>query len=121
MMMPSLSTLIPARSKRQAMDWSLVLVSQGIETMIERDPETNTWYLLVPTPDYSRAVQAIRQYRVENESRVWRKQLPWTGLIFDWRCVTPLLFLVLLHAAEATGHGPLTAIGLMDNQAVHSG
>ena len=87
---------IPVRSERQAMDWSLVLVSQGIEATIERNAEANAWHLVVNSPDYLRAVQAIRQYKIENPNRIWRQELPWTGLIFDWRCVLPMLFLVFL-------------------------
>ena len=103
------------------MDWSLVLVSQGIEATIERDPEADQWRLVIDVPDYSRALQAIRQYRAENRHQVWRQQLPWTGLVFDWRSVLPLAFIVFLFAVEATGRGNLRAAGMMDNQAVHAG
>src|SRR5258708_2641 len=41
---------IPARSKQQALDWSLVLVSQGIESTIERVPEER-WQLVVESND----------------------------------------------------------------------
>jgi rhomboid protease GluP len=112
---------IPTRTERQAMDWSLVLVSQGIDALIERDSEADTWQLVVQAPDYPRAVHAISQYRRENQTRVWRKELPWTGLIFDWRSVGWFLFLVLLYAVEATGHGRLSAAGMMDNRAVLGG
>src|SRR5688500_16356435 len=59
--------VIPVKSERQAMDWSLVLVSQGIESTIERVPESDRWQLSVPSGDYARAVQALRQYHVENK------------------------------------------------------
>ena len=36
---------IPARSRRQALDWSLVLVSQGIETTIDADTDGAQWGL----------------------------------------------------------------------------
>ncbi len=42
---------IPARSRRQAMDWSLVLASQGIEPVIELAAETG-WALVVSPQDY---------------------------------------------------------------------
>ena len=53
--MQPMSAAIPARTERQAMDWSLVLVSQGIATTIERDPEANLWRLIIDAPDYPRA------------------------------------------------------------------
>jgi membrane associated rhomboid family serine protease len=113
--------IIPTRSERQAMDWSLVLVSQGIDASIERDPEANTWRLIIHAPDFPRAVQAISQYRRENRHQTWRRELPWTGLIFDWRSLAWFVFLVLLYAIEATGHGNLSAVGVMDSKAVHAG
>jgi membrane associated rhomboid family serine protease len=119
-MQPMFAT-IPVRTERQAMDWSLVLVSQGIEATIERDAQTNLWRLVVDAPDYPRALQAIRLYRAENRHRVWRQQLPWTGLIFDWRCLVPLLFLIVLFAIQITGRGDLNSAGMMSNRAVHAG
>ncbi len=112
---------IPVRTERQAMDWSLVLVSQGIEATIERDPEADLWRLVINAPDYPRALQAIRLYRAENRHQIWRQQLPWTGLVFDWRSILPLAFIVFLYAMEVTGRGELRAAGMMDNQAVHAG
>jgi len=44
----SATARIPVRSRRQAMDWSLVLLSQGIETTILPPGEDGNWSLLVP-------------------------------------------------------------------------
>jgi len=112
---------IPVRTERQAMDWSLVLVSQGIETTIERDPDANLWRLVVDTPDYTKALRVLRQYRIENRHQAWRQQLPWTGLVFDWRSIVPLACIVFLFAVEASGRGNLQGVGMMDNQGVHAG
>lgn len=112
---------IPARTERQAMDWSLVLVSEGIDAVMDRDPETFVWRLLVNAADYPRAMNAIRQYRAENRPHAWQQQLPWSGLIFDWRCLVPIVFFVFLFAVEATGRGDLSQAGMMHNQAVHAG
>src|SRR5271168_3132778 len=57
---------IPARSKRQAMDWSLVLASQGI-TAIIRQTETG-WELIVDEPEHGRAGAVISQYQIENRA-----------------------------------------------------
>lgn len=116
-LMPS----IPAPSERQAMDWSLVLASQGIETIIDRDAEAGTWQLRVQDPDYSPALRAIRQYLTENKARRWQQELPYSDLILDWRSVVPMLFLVLLHAVQVTGRAPLHAVGMMSTKAVLAG
>jgi membrane associated rhomboid family serine protease len=113
--------LIPARSERQAMDWSLVLVSQGIETGIERDPETGRWQLAVPLTDRQRAAETIRQYRIENRRRVWLKPLPWTGLILDWRSALWFLVLILIFALSEAEPRQLKTAGIMDSPAVWNG
>jgi rhomboid protease GluP len=93
-------TRIAAQSRRQAMDWSLVLASQDIhpiiqgpeepngEPLMEQGPPRPTWSLLVEPAQYERAVATIRQYRLENRGWAWRKELPGaaveihTGAIF---------------------------------------
>ena len=74
---------IPARSQRQAMDWSLVLVSQDIETSIERLEESGGWALAVTPQDYERALDAIRQYRAENRGWPWQREWLLPEIVFD--------------------------------------
>jgi len=112
---------IPAASERQAMDWSLVLVSQGIESTVARDAESGRWQLVVSPPDMSCAVNAIRLYTVENRARRWQLAVPGTGLLFDWRCLACLLFFVVVFAFEATVRGNLRAAGVLDPDLVRSG
>src|SRR5436190_15989082 len=57
-----LTARIPARSRGQAMDWSLVLASQGIEHAID-DPAETGWGLIVAESDRAAALEAIRLYR----------------------------------------------------------
>lgn len=111
---------IPARSERQAMDWSLVLVSQGIDPLVERDPDAG-WVILVRGPDYLRAVDALQRYQAENRRTGWQQTLPGVGLIFDLRSLGCLLFLGLLFAVELMGQGTLRDRGVMDNRLVHAG
>lgn len=119
-MQPALA-IIPVPTEKQALDWSLVLVSQGIDTSIGCDPEVNSWQLIVPLNDHAQALRALTQYRSENQFRPWRQELPWTGLLFDGRSAVCMLPFVLLYTIEATGHGELRTAGLMDNQAVRAG
>ena len=113
--------VIPARSERQAMDWSLVLVSQGIEAGIECDATTSAWQLTVHWPDYPRALEAIEQYRAENRLALWRHELPGTGLVFDWRGTAWFLLLTILFVMEQTRFGYLREAGLMDPAATRAG
>ena len=119
--MQSIGTTIPAASHHQAMDWSLVLVSQGIESVIDHNAEGGTWGIIVRDHDWARAVDAIRQYHDENSGQTWRSDLPWTGLIFDWRCVPWLLIPVVLYAFETVGSVALRSVGMMNGLAVKGG
>lgn len=110
---------IAARSRRQAMDWSLVLISQGIECTIDfSDPEPG-WGLLVDAAAHERALGIIRQYRLENRRWPWRMEVPSAGIVFDtgsfaWVC---LLFLF----AWANARYGLREDGMMDAREVGQG
>ncbi len=109
---------IRARTQRQAMDWSLVLASQGIETTITRD---ENWALLVGELDYERALAAIELYRKENRGWKWRQKLPGTGLIFHWGSIAPCLLLIALFIVSRTSGMGLKDLGVMDSQRVAHG
>lgn len=102
------------------MDWSLVLVSQGIESTIERVPESERWQLSVPTNDYARAVQALRQYHVENKHSTWVRELP-AGLLLDWRALAWALILLAIYFVNAASGDAWQQSGLMNNQLVRNG
>jgi membrane associated rhomboid family serine protease len=111
-------TSITAHSRRQAMDWSLVLVSQGIESTLEADAEERLWFLWVEPADYERALAAIRQYRLENRGVPWRRQVK-PGVLFDGGSIAWLLLILLFYWLEQN-HG-LRAPGLMDSTKVSEG
>src|SRR5262249_7741419 len=113
------NSFIAARSERQAMDWSLVLVSQGIESTIEHSLEEGVWGLLVEPKDYSAAVSAIRQYVLENRQRGWQKELKWTGLLFDVRSVVWAVALLTFYALDNAFD--LKTPGVMNSTAVRAG
>ena len=108
--------VIRARSERQAMDWSLVLASQGIEVELDREPMGNAWNLLVAVADHPRALAAIRQFRLENRGFHWRHELPGSGLMFHWG----VLLWVLAAAVCFQLQGHLEA-GLFVSPAVREG
>lgn len=108
---------ISAHSRRQAMDWSLVLVSQGIENVIQRNE--SGWELLVPVGDYEQAIATIRQYRQENRHWSWQRQVFKGGLVFDWASLSWVI-LLLFFAALTQAYG-LKAKGILDTTAVTHG
>ena len=109
---------IPAHTQREAMDWSLVLTSQEIETTITHE---GSWALLVAVADYERALAAIELYRRENRGWKWRQKLPGTGLIFHWGSIAPCLLLIALFVVSRTNGMALKELGVMDSQAVSHG
>ena len=107
--------LIPARSRRQAMDWSLVLLSQGLECVVDR--LDGGWGLLVETADGERATAAIRQYEIENRAA---RQLTWPGAGFDFAVSLWCLALAGFHWLSAADPAFKSA-GLLDSVAVGNG
>jgi rhomboid protease GluP len=113
-------TRIAARSKKQAMEWSLVLASQGIEPVISEPTETEGWTLVVPARDSERAFGALRQYRRENRESPWRRPLPWPETHFDWLCFFWAGVLIFFHWAGSF-RPALYDHGVMASRAVKSG
>jgi rhomboid protease GluP len=116
-MEPSLRQ-IPARSKLQVMDWSLVLASQEIETTITHE---ENWALLVSDADYERAIAVINLFQRENRGWKWRQKLPGTGLIFHWGSLAPCLLFTALFILSEQFHSSLKSLGMMDSKAVSQG
>jgi membrane associated rhomboid family serine protease len=109
------AALIPTRSKRQAMDWSLVLASQGIETTIDILPEERQWVLLIEAQDYERAMGAIRQFRLENRGWNWQQKFEWSGMTFHSGVVFWCVFLGLVYWLDAARSDALRSSGAMDS------
>jgi membrane associated rhomboid family serine protease len=112
------STSIPANSRQEAMDWSLVLISQGIESRIHYLEESSTWMVEVAVADHERALASINQYRKENRGWPWQRQVSRSGLRFDWGCVGWLFLIIMFYWLDQ--HSNLTA-GLLDTRAVTEG
>ncbi len=112
--------VIACRSQAQARDWSLVLISQGIESVIVERAEDGGWLLEMAASDESSALTSIAAYERENAT-VWRRELKWTGLLFDARAVFCVALLVLFHVFVQTSPTDLKAAGLLDRNAVLHG
>jgi membrane associated rhomboid family serine protease len=110
---------IAARSRQQAMEWSLVLASQGIEPVLEQTEEAG-WALVVPARDYETSLAAIRQYRLENRRWAWRRPAFKSGFVFDWGSAAWVLLTVVFFWLSET-RANLPAAGIMDGAAVARG
>src|SRR5512135_1048794 len=86
---------IPTCSRHQAMDWSLVLVSQGIDSTIEHSEDGAGWGLVLAAQDYEGALVAIRLYLLENRRQPWRRDILGAGILFDWASLAWVFLLVL--------------------------
>lgn len=102
------------------MDWSLVLMSQGIETVIDSGGELG-WGLIVPEQEYGRALDVLRQYRAENRHWPWRQKISPKGVLFDWGSVGWVLLLGFFYWIQAHASAGFRNAGLMDAVAVSHG
>jgi membrane associated rhomboid family serine protease len=101
------------------MDWSLVLVSQGIEATIDSDPEQG-WGLIVAANDSQRAIKTLRQYHLENRSWPWRRARSDSRASFDWTSLAWIFLIVVFYWLEGHRSGFRDA-GVMDAAAVSHG
>jgi membrane associated rhomboid family serine protease len=113
--------VIHVKTQGLALDWSLVLASQGIETRIEHAPELNAWALVVRAEDQARAVEAIRQYRIENRRKVWHRTLPEAQLHWHGGALVWSVALMLLHWLAAGWMPALAERGMITSDAVTGG
>lgn len=111
---------IPARSRRQAMDWSLVLLSQGIETTIDFTEESG-WALILAARDHPPALRIIQQYRAENRHWPWRQKLSSKDALFDWVSLGWVLLVGMFFWIQTHTGSNFRDAGLMDATAVSHG
>jgi len=101
------------------MDWSLVLVSQGIESTIDQAEDGSGWGLLVAGQDYGNALRTLRQYHLENRGWPWQQQVFRPGFLFDWGSLAwAALACLFFWLGTRTD---LQSAGLMDGAAVAHG
>jgi rhomboid protease GluP len=111
---------IPARSRRQAMDWSLVLISQGIEAFIDSTEEAG-WGLVVAGQDYQQALEVLKLYHAENRHWPWRRRISPKGVLFDWGSAAWVLLVGLFFWVQSNASARFREAGLMDAVAVSHG
>jgi rhomboid protease GluP len=102
---PSESVGVPAKSQHKAMEWSLVLASQGIPHLIASPDESGHWSLRIAPADVTRASAAIRQYERENRARPWQQHYLEGRVVFDWIALVWAALLVAIHALSENHPG----------------
>lgn len=116
---PLPSVRIPAANRRQAMDWSLVLISQSISSKLQADSAGGHW-LEVAAEDEARAEEILRLYREENRRWRWQRRIPTTPFVFHWGSLVWVALIVVLHLV-AEPRTTLHEAGVMRAEAVLKG
>jgi rhomboid protease GluP len=110
---------IETPSKRQAMDWSLVLLSQGIESVIEYQETEANWSLLVPPEQQTEARASLQTYEQENRGWPWQQPILQETALFDWASVGwVFLIAVFFLLDESRSFQP---VGTLSGEAVRHG
>jgi len=110
---------IPVRSKRLAMDWSLVLASQGISAIINKGE--GGWELQVDHADGQRARSVLREYEIENSGWRWQPEWLGAGVIFHWGAWLWVLGIVGMYYWSMVRFPWLKSDGMVDSRAVMHG
>ncbi len=111
--------IIPVRSQARARDWSLALLSQGIESTVT--PSDNGWELRLRPEDLEAAHTVLLQYRRENRRWHWTQPLPWPGEPFHFGALGWGMVLILFHLWANTSAQPLAKLGNMNNRLLSEG
>jgi rhomboid protease GluP len=112
---------IGARSRRQAMDWSLVLASQEIHPIISGPEEGRAWGLWVEPGQHGKALESIKLYRLENRGWSWKTAVPGSNLELHAGALFWCIFLGLVHWIVTFANAELERAGRMDSAAVLQG
>ena len=109
---------ISTRSQRQAMDWSLALISQGIESTIDNAPDLG-WGLVISEQDHSRALETVQRYEAENPRWPWRQEIH-QSVLFDWGSLAWVGLMSVFFLLQ-TWYPSIRDAGMMDARAVSHG
>jgi len=105
--------LISVRDARQARDWALALLSQGIESKVIEDEESGAVALEVATARCGAALRVLKQYHVENRGWGMHRELPVVHLSFNWACFGWASVVVLFHHLATLPGSRMVAAGLL--------
>lgn len=103
------------------MDWSLVLLSQGIESIVLQHPESRQWLLQVDPGEIARATESIQRYEQENQAWPFRHSLPWPGFSFDWTVLAWVAVITAMFTLQNRIASPVEAAGICNMGLVRAG
>lgn len=112
---------IRARSRQEALDWSLVLASQGIDPTIQYQPAAGGWLLIVQRAQFEPAVAAIRQFHRENRGWHWRQHVASSEFTFHWGALVWCWTLILFHWWSWAWGGGLELAGTTNERIPQTG
>lgn len=110
---------IRARSRRQAMEWALVLASQGIEAVVDKSEQG--WAVLVEEGDYDRALANLKQYQLENRGWHWRQPLQAAGVVFHWGSLGWSAAIMAIYYWSTVRFPGARDAGILDSEKVRHG
>ena len=113
-------TNIPARSRLEAMDWSLALISQGIQSTVQRAQDPPGWLVQISSAEYEAALETIRLYQAENRRWGLRREVFRPGLLFDWISVVWVGLLCVFYWLSES-RAQMHSSGVLDTVAVAHG
>ena len=113
------AAVIRARSRQVAFDYSLVLLSQGIESTVLHDDAG--WRLTLRPEDQERARSVLAQYRRENRAWAWRDHLADAGAQLHGGALLWCFFLAFFYWWAKFGGAGLSSLGEMANAKVEAG
>lgn len=105
--------LISVRDAQQALEWSLALLSQGIESTVVEDDSSGVVALAVAADQCGTALRVLKQYHVENRGWGLRRELPVVHLSFNGWCVGWAALMVLIHYAATLPGSRMVAAGAL--------
>ncbi len=113
--------LIPAPSRMQAREWSLVLNSQEIEHVVVRSHTSHEWGLMVAERDEDLALHQIKIYQSENQGWGWTAPVVASSKMIHPGAILWLVLLVGLHLLVEGPGARLREVGMMDVSAFGKG
>lgn len=112
------SKLIPAPSKRLAMEWGLVLSSQRI-TYTVMHPHNGRWFLKVAAEDHARSLEMIHLYLFENRHWSWNREMVLLrGKLFSWGGLYWVFLVLMVYLLNYLTRDALKNYGIMDSERV---
>lgn len=111
---------IAAKSKRQAREWGLVLLSQGLEVGIEERPGEG-WGICLAEADEPAARLQVETYESENRGWRWRHPIAAGGVWFHAGAIGWSLLLMLIHLLDGRVAPSLRSLGMVDSSRIVAG